>query len=254
MWTVSISHHCRADNELRNKKARCIIKRLTTSIFLTNERRSCLRKRYPVTASCWRRYRFCGRSFMSCRNAASWIKRSSRPSSKPLLSRTARAATRIIWRMQCTQSASTNWIRRSSPWHDAADPAAYATHTAATNARARVRDPAPDRAEPPALCRGAGEHRVQRLFPGQGSTHHRCADHPDRSVCAEALPMIAQLLLTALLTLVLVYAWSAHRTVPIIGLLASGAALAGLYFLWVQQHATALASLVGIGPGYDLIA
>ena len=34
--------------------------------------------------------------------------------------------------------------------------------------------------------------------------------------------MIAQLLLTALLTLVLVYAWSAHRTVPIIGLLARG--------------------------------
>ncbi len=36
--------------------------------------------------------------------------------------------------MQFTQSASTYWIRRSSPWHDAADPAAYATHTAATNA------------------------------------------------------------------------------------------------------------------------
>jgi glycosyltransferase involved in cell wall biosynthesis len=47
---------------------------------------------------------------------------------------------------------------------------------------ARVRDPAPDRAEPPALCRGAGEHRVQCLFAGQGSTHHRCAGHPDRSV------------------------------------------------------------------------
>ncbi len=30
--------------------------------------------------------------------------------------------------------------------------------------------------------------------------------------------MIAQLLLTAFLALVLVYAWSAHRTVPIIGL------------------------------------
>jgi len=65
--------------------------------------------------------------------------------------------------------------------------------------------------------------------------------------------MIAQLLLTALLTLVLVYAWSAHRTVPIIGLLASGAALAGLYFVWVQEHATALAALVGIGRGTDLI-
>ncbi|UGY25411.1 DUF2304 domain-containing protein [Bradyrhizobium septentrionale] len=65
--------------------------------------------------------------------------------------------------------------------------------------------------------------------------------------------MIAQLLLTALLTLVLVYAWSAHRTVPIIGLLASSAALAGLYFVWMQEHATALAALVGIGRGSDLI-
>ena len=65
--------------------------------------------------------------------------------------------------------------------------------------------------------------------------------------------MIAQLLLTALLALVLVYAWSAHRTVPIIGLLASGAALAGLYFVWVPEHATALAAFVGIGRGSDLI-
>src|SRR5260370_25563260 len=118
---------------------------------------------------------------------------------------------------------------------------------------ARVRDPAPDRAEPPALCRGAREHRVQCLFAGQGSTHHRCADHPDRSVCAEALPMIAQLLLTAFLALVLVYAWSAHRTVPIIGLLAGGAALAGLYFVWVPEHATALAAFAGVGRGSDLI-
>ena len=65
--------------------------------------------------------------------------------------------------------------------------------------------------------------------------------------------MIAQLLLTAFLALVLVYAWSAHRTVPIIGLLASGAALAGLYFVWVPEHANALAAFAGIGRGSDLI-
>jgi small membrane protein len=65
--------------------------------------------------------------------------------------------------------------------------------------------------------------------------------------------MIAQLLLTAFLTLVLVYAWSAHRTVPIIGLLAGGAALAGLYFVWLPEHATALAAFAGIGRGSDLI-
>ncbi|RZN00380.1 hypothetical protein CWO91_34105 [Bradyrhizobium genosp. SA-3] len=65
--------------------------------------------------------------------------------------------------------------------------------------------------------------------------------------------MIAQLLLTAFLALVLVYALSVHRTVPIIGLLASGAALAGLYFVWVPEHATALATFAGIGRGSDLI-
>jgi small membrane protein len=65
--------------------------------------------------------------------------------------------------------------------------------------------------------------------------------------------MMGQLMLTALLALVLVYAWSAHRTVPIIGLLASGAALAGLYFVWVPDHATALAAFAGIGRGSDLI-
>src|SRR5438094_9671696 len=65
--------------------------------------------------------------------------------------------------------------------------------------------------------------------------------------------MIAQLLLTAFLALVLVYAWSVHRTVPIIGLLANGAALAGLYFVWVPEHANALAAFAGIGRGADLI-
>ena len=70
---------------------------------------------------------------------------------------------------------------------------------------------------------------------------------------SEILHQIAQLLLTAFLALVLVYAWSAHRTVPIIGLLAGGAALAGLYFVWVPEHASALAAFAGIGRGSDLI-
>jgi len=38
-----------------------------------------------------------------------------------------------------------------------------------------------------------------------------------------------------------------------VGLLASGAALAGLYFVWMPAHATALAAMVGIGRGSDLI-
>ena len=65
--------------------------------------------------------------------------------------------------------------------------------------------------------------------------------------------MIAQLLLTALLGLVLLYAWSAHRTSPSVGLLASGAAAAGLYFVWMPAHASALAAFMGIGRGSDLI-
>lgn len=65
--------------------------------------------------------------------------------------------------------------------------------------------------------------------------------------------MIAQLFLTALLAVVLVYAWSAYRMAPVVGLLAVAAALAGLYFVWVPAHATALARFVGIGRGVDLI-
>src|SRR5258705_170994 len=181
-----------------------------------------------------------------------------RRSSAPSCPAFAAPDTRSSWSMtapatapatsRCSQARSSSGIRSTS------DRARRPRDLLATEPNgARVRDPAPDRAEPPALCRGAREHRVQCLFAGQGSTHHRCADHPDRSVCAEALPMIAQLLLTAFLALVLVYAWSAHRTVPIIGLLAGGAALAGLYFVSVPEHATALAAFAGIGRGSDLI-
>ncbi len=65
--------------------------------------------------------------------------------------------------------------------------------------------------------------------------------------------MIAQILLTAFLALILIYAWSAHRTAPTVGLLASLAALAGMYFVWLPKQATALAAFVGIGRGADLI-
>jgi small membrane protein len=65
--------------------------------------------------------------------------------------------------------------------------------------------------------------------------------------------MIAQLFLTALLAIVLIYAWSAYRMAPVVGLLAVAAALAGLYFVWVPAHATALAQFVGVGRGVDLV-
>jgi hypothetical protein len=65
--------------------------------------------------------------------------------------------------------------------------------------------------------------------------------------------MIAQLMLTALLFCVLLYAWMEYRRSPAVGLLAVLAALGGLYLVWVPGHATRLAELVGIGRGVDLI-
>ena len=65
--------------------------------------------------------------------------------------------------------------------------------------------------------------------------------------------MIAQLILTALLLGILLYAWTEYRRAPAIGLLSMVAALTGLYFVWIPAHATWLAELVGIGRGVDLI-
>jgi hypothetical protein len=65
--------------------------------------------------------------------------------------------------------------------------------------------------------------------------------------------MIAQLVLSALLFVVLFYAWMEYLRSPAVGLLAWAAALGGLYFVWVPVHATRLAELVGVGRGVDLI-
>ena len=65
--------------------------------------------------------------------------------------------------------------------------------------------------------------------------------------------MIAQLILTALLFGVLIYAGTEYRRSPAVGLIAVLAALGGLYFVWVPAHATRLAELAGIGRGVDLI-
>jgi hypothetical protein len=65
--------------------------------------------------------------------------------------------------------------------------------------------------------------------------------------------MIAQLLLTAMLFAILLYASMTYRQAPIIGLLSVAAAFGGLYFVWFPSHATGLAELVGIGRGVDLI-
>ena len=65
--------------------------------------------------------------------------------------------------------------------------------------------------------------------------------------------MIAQLLLSALLFGILLYAWTEYRRSPVVALLSVWAAFAGLYFVWLPLHATRLAEFVGIGRGVDLI-
>lgn len=65
--------------------------------------------------------------------------------------------------------------------------------------------------------------------------------------------MIAQLFLTALLFVILVYAWRTYRQAPAVGLAAVASAFAALYLVWFPAHATTLAERVGIGRGVDLI-
>jgi hypothetical protein len=65
--------------------------------------------------------------------------------------------------------------------------------------------------------------------------------------------MIAQLILTAFLSGILLYALTEYRRSPVVGLFAVLAAVGGLYFVWVPSHATNLAEFAGIGRGVDLI-
>jgi hypothetical protein len=65
--------------------------------------------------------------------------------------------------------------------------------------------------------------------------------------------MIAQSLLSLLLSSVLLYAWVEYRRSPVVSVLAVVTALAGVYFVWVPSDSTRLAEFVGIGRGADLI-
>ncbi len=65
--------------------------------------------------------------------------------------------------------------------------------------------------------------------------------------------MIAQLILTAMLAGIVLYAWAQYRQSPVVGSLASGAALVGIYFVWIPSQASELAALAGIGRGVDLV-
>jgi small membrane protein len=65
--------------------------------------------------------------------------------------------------------------------------------------------------------------------------------------------MIAQIFFSLLLCTVFLYAWIEYRRSPVVAVLSSVVALAGLYFVWVPSHSTQLAEFVGIGRGVDLV-
>jgi small membrane protein len=65
--------------------------------------------------------------------------------------------------------------------------------------------------------------------------------------------MIAQFILSSLLAGILLYAWTEYRRSPAVALMTLLIASAGLYFVWMPDHSTRLAELVGIGRGVDLI-
>jgi small membrane protein len=65
--------------------------------------------------------------------------------------------------------------------------------------------------------------------------------------------MIAQAILSLLLSGVLVYAWAEYRRSPVVASLSVAVSLAGLFFVWVPSESTRVAEFVGIGRGVDLI-
>ena len=65
--------------------------------------------------------------------------------------------------------------------------------------------------------------------------------------------MIAQVVLSLLLGIVLVYAWAEYRRSPIVASASFAVSLLGFYFVWVPSHATRVAELFGIGRGADLV-
>ena len=65
--------------------------------------------------------------------------------------------------------------------------------------------------------------------------------------------MTAQIMLSLLMGGVLLYASNERRRSPVVAWLAIAAALAGLYFTWMPEHATFLAHWSGIGRGVDLV-
>jgi cyanate permease len=64
--------------------------------------------------------------------------------------------------------------------------------------------------------------------------------------------MIAQLILSALLAAILLYAWTEYRRSPVVAFLTVAIAASGLYFVWMPEQSRQLAELVGIGRPHSL--
>jgi hypothetical protein len=65
--------------------------------------------------------------------------------------------------------------------------------------------------------------------------------------------MIAQLIFTLMLMGVMLIAFAQLPHIPFVGAATICAALFGGYIVWVPDHATYLANLIGIGRGADLL-
>ena len=65
--------------------------------------------------------------------------------------------------------------------------------------------------------------------------------------------MIAQVIFTLVLFAMLVVAFAQLPQIPLVGGVVICAALFGAYIVWMPDHATYLANLVGIGRGADLV-
>lgn len=65
--------------------------------------------------------------------------------------------------------------------------------------------------------------------------------------------MILQLLLSSGLFVIIIYALTHKSKSMLISGVTMFSALSGIYFVWVPNHANALAHLLGIGRGADLI-
>ena len=65
--------------------------------------------------------------------------------------------------------------------------------------------------------------------------------------------MIAQVILTTLLCVIVLYAWRECRRSPVVAALSFVVAVSAIYLVWTPSHASDLAHWAGVGRGVDLI-